>query len=232
MKYMNMLAGYEVSNLSIPFVIEKTSSGERSYDLGSRLLQDRIIMMNAGFDNQAADVINKCFLYLDSVKVSDITLYVNSPGGSVHDGLSIYDVANSCMSDIMTISTGMSASMGCFMTSIGAPGKRFATRFSQLMAHQVSSGTQGLVTDQIISLNHSIHLNDLLMGEMADRAGVTKEQFIKDCDRDRWMTAKEARDYGKFGIVDGVLTGKRGPDGEYEAELRDKKLVWVGGHGE
>lgn len=215
--------------MNIPFVIEKTTSGERSYDLGSRLLQDRIINMDCGFDDNSAHVIKMSMLYLDSIDRSDIIWEINSGGGSVHAGMSIHDTADSCESDIVTISSGISASMGAYsVCCIGAEGKRLARPRSSLMLHMVSSGQQGQCLDMEAGFKHTMHLNKVLMQGIADRCGVSYDQLMNDCQRDFWLTATEARDYGKYGVVDGVLTGKRNDKGQLEVEYRGGKLGWIG----
>lgn len=213
--------------IPMPFVIERNERGERSYDLPSRLLESRIILIDSEVNTALAHTICAQLLYLDSISSDDIVIYINSPGGSVHDGLKIADQIELCRADVSTVCIGLGASMGCFLTSMGTPGKRFMTRRATLMAHQVSSGTQGLITDQKISLEHSLHLNKVLMTEMAERCGVSYEQIIKDCDRDKWMTAAEARDYGKKGFVDGVYTGKRNDEDQFEIEYRKGKLGYI-----
>lgn len=213
--------------ITMPVVIERSLTGERAYDLPSKLLENRIILIDSGVNTDLAHAICAQLLYLDSVSNSDITMYINSPGGAVHDGLKIADQMELCRSDISTVCTGLGASMGCFLTSMGAPGKRYMTRRATLMAHQVSSGTQGLITDQKIALQHSEHLNKVLMQEMADRVGVSYEEILAECDRDKWMTATEARDFGKLGFVDAVYTGVRGADDSYEVQYRDGSTKFI-----
>lgn len=217
------------SNVLIPVVVEKSDNGsERSYDLPSRLMKDQIISIDEGVDENLAKVVGAQIMYLDSRKNKDILMYITSPGGSVHHGLKIADQMELARSDIRTICTGYAASMGCFLTTMGTPGKRLITRRGVLMAHQVSSGTKGLITDQKIALEHSEYLNNLLMSEMADRVGVSHAQLVKDCDRDYWLNPTEALNYGKFGFVDGILTGKRNADGKLEVLRRNGKVEYLG----
>lgn len=216
------------SNISIPFVVEKTNNGERTYDLASRLMEDRVIMLDSGFDDHMAHVIKMQLLYLDSVSSDPITMYINSPGGSVHAGLSISDVVIGMKSPIRTIVMGMAASMGCYMQStMGSPGMRLIGSRGFVMCHQVSSGTQGLITDQKISLKHSERLNTLLTKEIADAVGVSHEKLLEDADRDLWLNADESLQYGTKGFVDGILTGKRNEDGQFEVKRRNGSFDWV-----
>jgi ATP-dependent Clp protease protease subunit len=215
-------------NQSIPFVIEKTANGERSYDLGSRLLQDRVIMLDNGFDDHMAHIVKMQLIWLDSQKHDPITIYINSPGGSVHAGLGIADVVSSMVSPIRTVVMGMAASMGCYMQStMGTPGLRLAGKRAQIMAHQVSSATQGTLADQKISLAHSERLDDLLGREIADAVGVTYKKYKADTIRDLWLTAEEALQYGDKGFIDGILTGERNEDGQHKVKRRDGSFDWV-----
>lgn len=190
----------------IPVVIEQAGNGsERVYDLPSRLLKERIILVDGGVDEFMAKSVVAQLLYLDSVNQEPIKMLINSPGGSVHHGLAIVDTMEQCRSIIETECRGIAASMGCFILSCGTPGYRSATRRASIMAHQVSSGTQGHIQDQIISLKHSEHLNDTLMRELADNVGANFDQFMIDCARDKWMTAEQAKSYGSKGFIDFVV---------------------------
>lgn len=214
--------------IMMPIVVERTTEGERSYDLASRLLQDRNIVLDSGFDSNMAHVTKMQLLYLDSRSAENINIYVNSPGGSVHDGLSIKDIAEASRSPITTIGNGMCASMGCYMLSvIGDEGKRILTKRASVMCHQVSSGTQGHINDQKISLAHSEELNELLMGEIAERVGVSVDKLLVDSVRDMWLSAEKAMNYGKYGFCDGVMTGKRNEKGQYEILRRKGKIEWL-----
>jgi ATP-dependent Clp protease protease subunit len=191
--------------MSMPVVIESVGNSERMYDLPSKLLQNRIILLNGGVDEQMAKEAVAQLQYLDSVSDDNIRMYINSPGGSVHAGLAIADQMEQCRSKIQTVCQGYAASMGCFLLACGTPGLRFATRRAYIMAHQVSSGTGGHVMDQTISLQHTVALNQVLMGELAQMVGQDFKQFMIDCDRDKWMSAVDARDYGKNGFIDKVI---------------------------
>lgn len=191
--------------MMIPVVIEAEGNSERMYDLPSRLMKDRIILVNGGVDENMALSVTAQLLYLDSVDSSPIKMYINSPGGSVHAGLAIVDTMHQCRSPIQTECRGIAASMGCFMLASGTPGYRFATRRASIMAHQVSAGNEGHVKDMKISFKHTEALNDTLMGELGTLVGQEYKQFMIDCDRDYWMTAVEARDYGKLGFIDQVI---------------------------
>lgn len=186
-------------------VYESTAVGERGYDLASRLLKDRIILVEGGVDERMAHEVCAQLQYLDSISSDPIRMQINSPGGSVHMGLAIADRMEQCRSIIQTECTGIAASMGCYLLAHGTPGYRYATRRANIMAHQVSSGTQGHISDQLISLKHTEALNTTLMGELAVFVGQDIEQFMFDCDRDKWMSAVEARDYGKLGFIDHVI---------------------------
>lgn len=214
--------------LMMPIVVERGVDGERSYDLASRLLQDRNIVLDSGFNSNMAHITKLQLLYLDSRSAENINIYVNSPGGSVHDGLSIKDIAESSRSPITTIGNGMCASMGCYMLSvIGDEGRRIMSKRAYVMCHQVSSGTQGHIADQEISLEHTKKLNQLLMGEIADRVGVKLEKLMEDAKRDIWFSAEEALNYGKNGFCDGVLTGKRNEKGQFEILRRKGNFEWL-----
>lgn len=213
-------------NMIMPIVVEKTEAGERSYDLPSRMMKDNIIMIDSGVDEAFGHVVGAQIMYLDSQSTKDIVMYITSPGGSVHTGLKVADQMELARADIRTICTGNAASMGCFLTTMGTPGKRLITRRATMMAHQVSSGTSGLITDQKIALEHSDFLNNLLMSEMAERVGVPLDKLLKDCDRDFWMDANQCLNYGKYGFVDGILTGKRNADGDLEVLRRGNKLEY------
>lgn len=228
MNVTNLSADFEPQSLSIPFVIETTPGGERTYDLASRMMQSRIIVLDSDFNSQMAHVIKLQLLYLDSVSADPITMYVTSPGGSVHDGLGIADVVGNLRSPVTTIVLGYAASMGCYMQSVlGTPGRRFAGKRAFIMCHQVSSGTQGLITDQKIALEHSNRLNNLLTTEIAEAVGVSHEQLLADADRDLWLNAEEALNYGTKGFIDGIYLGKRNEDGQFLVLRRGGKEEWV-----
>lgn len=215
-------------NITIPIVVEQTPQGERSYDLPSRLMNSRIIMVDTGFDDHMAHVIKMQLLWLDSQDSSPITLYINSPGGSVHAGIGISDVVDNMRSPVRTVVMGMAASMGCYMQStMGTPGMRLAGKRAQIMAHQVSSGTQGTLADQKISLAHTERLDEILGREIADAVGVSYEQYKLDTYRDMWLNAEEALNYGTKGFIDGIYLGKQNEKGQLLVKRRDGTEEWV-----
>lgn len=212
----------------MPIVIEKSGENERSYDLSSRMLKDRIITIDGEFNDTMAYLTKMQLQWLDSQSSEAITVYISSPGGSVLAGLGIKDIMENCRSDISIICTSLAASMGCYtLSTAGTPGKRFITKRSQVMCHQVSSSTQGVLSDQQISLRQSEKLNDLLMGEIAESVGVSIEQLLSDCSRDLWLNAEEALNYGTKGFVDGVLLGEQNLNGQYKVLYRDGKEGWI-----
>ena len=187
----------------VPTVIETTNRGERSYDIYSRLLNDRIIFLGEDVNAHTANLVVAQLLFLaheDPKK--DIKLYITSPGGSVYDGLAIIDTMNYIEPDVQTIGIGLQASMGAMLLSCGAKGKRFALPNARVMIHQPSSGTQGKITDQEIMLKEGIFLKKRLAEILAKNTGKKVDQIIKDMDRDNWMSAEEAKDYG---IIDEVI---------------------------
>lgn len=190
-------------NYLVPTVVEETTKGERAYDIYSRLLNDRIVFLGDEVNSATANVVVAQLLFLASEDPKkDIKLYINSPGGSVYDGLAIIDTMNYVKPDVQTIGIGLQASMGSMLLACGAKGKRFILPNSRVMIHQPSSGTQGKVTDQEITLRESIYVKKRLIEIFAERTGKSVAQVEKDMDRDHWMSAVEARDYG---IVDEVI---------------------------
>jgi ATP-dependent Clp protease protease subunit len=190
-------------NYLVPTVIEKTYEGERAFDIYSRLLNERIVFLGEDVNEHTANIVVAQLLHLaydDSTK--DIKLYINSPGGSVYDGMAIYDTIQYIKPDVMTIGIGLQASMGAFLLSSGTKGKRFALPSSRIMIHQPSSGTQGKVTDMEITLRETILLKQQLNQILAKNTGQKLSKIEKDVDRDFWMSAKEAAEYG---IIDGVI---------------------------
>jgi ATP-dependent Clp protease protease subunit len=187
----------------IPYVIEKTGDTERSYDLYSRLLKDRIIMLGDGVNEQTANVIIAQMLFLEKEDPkADIHFYINSPGGSVYDGLAIYDVMQFVSCPVATTCFGMAASMGAVLLAGGEKGKRTILPNSRVMIHQVSSGFRGTIADINVQAKETNYLMDRLMMIIAEHTGKGTEQVRQDCDRDYWMSAEEALEYG---IVDGIL---------------------------
>lgn len=198
-KYMNKPTSYLV-----PTVIEKTHDGERAFDIYSRLLNERIIFLGDEVNEATANVVVAQLLHLAHTDPKkDIKLYINSPGGTVYDGLAIFDTIQYISPDVMTIGIGLQASMGSFLLSSGTKGKRFALPNSRIMMHQPSSGTQGKVTDQEITLRESIYLKQKLNEILAKNTGQKIAKIEKDADRDFWMSADEAV---KYGLIDEVIT--------------------------
>ncbi len=188
----------------IPYVLEQTSRGERSYDIFSRLLNDRIIMLNDQVDDASASVIIAQLLYLEGQDPDkDISFYINSPGGSVSAGLAIYDTMQYIKCDVSTICMGMAASMGAFLLSSGAKGKRFALPNSEIMIHQPSGGAQGQATDILIHANHIKRTRSNLNKILAQNTGKPLEVIEQDTERDNFMSAAEAAEYG---LIDKVIT--------------------------
>lgn len=194
------------SDYLVPTVIEKTYEGERAFDIYSRLLNERVIFLGDEVNEATANLVVAQLLHLayeDPKK--DIKLYINSPGGSVYDGLAIYDTIQFISPDVQTIGIGLQASMGALLLSSGTKGKRFALPSARIMIHQPSSGTQGKVTDQEITLKESIFLKKRINEILAKNTGQRLSKVEKDMERDFWMSAEEAVDYG---IVDQVITKK------------------------
>ncbi len=188
----------------IPYVIEQTGRGERSYDIFSRLLNDRIIMLNDQVDNASASVIIAQMLYLEGQDPEkDISFYINSPGGSVSAGLAIYDTMQYIKCDVSTICMGMAASMGAFLLSSGAKGKRFALPNSEIMIHQPLGQAQGQATDILIHANHIEKTRANLNKILAENTGKPLEVIARDTERDNFMSAAEACEYG---LIDKVIT--------------------------
>lgn len=188
----------------VPNVIVRTRDGERGYDIYSRLLEDRIIFLGEDVNEHTANVVVAQLLHLANEDPDkDISLYINSPGGSVYDGLAIYDTMNFIQPDVATYGIGLQASMGAFLLSSGEKGKRFALPNARVMIHQPSSGTQGKVTDQEISLREALELKQRLAAIMAENTGQKLDKVKADMERDYWMSAKEAVAYG---LVDKVVT--------------------------
>lgn len=187
----------------VPYVVEQTNRGERSYDIFSRLLNDRIIMLNEEVNNTTASLVVAQLLYLEGQDPSkDISLYINSPGGSVTDGLAIYDTMQYIKCDVSTICMGMAASMGAFLLAAGTKGKRFALPNSDIMIHQPSGGAKGQATDIEIHTNHILHTKKKLNEILAANTGQPFEVIARDTERDNFMTAQQALEYG---LIDKVI---------------------------
>ena len=190
-------------NYLVPNVIVKTRDGERGYDIYSRLLEDRIIFLGEEVNEHTANVVVAQLLHLaNEDPEKDIQLYINSPGGSVYDGLAIYATIQYIKPDVQTIGIGLQASMGAFLLSSGTKGKRGVLPNSRVMIHQPSSGTQGKVTDQEISLREALELKERLAAIMAKNTGQKLAKVKADMERDFWMSAEQAKEYG---IVDNVI---------------------------
>ena len=186
----------------VPTVIEKTNNGERVYDIYSRLLKDRIIMLSGEIDDINANIIVSELLYLDSLNNDDISIYINSPGGSVTAGMAIYDTMNFVKSNVSTICVGMAASMAAFLLSSGCKGKRYVLPNSEVMIHQPLGGAQGQATEIKIAAERILKLRDKLNKILSKNTKKSLDIIEKDTERDNFMTAKEAVEYG---IVDKIL---------------------------
>ena len=191
----------------VPTVIETTNRGERAYDIYSRLLKERIIFIGDEVNDVTASLVVAQLLFLESEDSNkDINLYINSPGGSVTAGMAIYDTMNYIKCDVSTICVGMAASMGAFLLSGGAKGKRFALPNAEIMIHQPLGGTQGQATDMEIDVKHMLRIKENLISIMAENAGKDYETVYADCERNNWMTAKEALEYG---LIDSVVENRK-----------------------
>ena len=190
----------------IPYVIEKTGRGERSYDIYSRLLKDRIIMLSGEVNDQVASTIVAQMLFLEAEDPEkDIYFYINSPGGVVTSGMAMYDTMNYIRPDVVTICIGQAASMGAFLLSSGQKGKRYALPHARIMIHQPLGGAQGQATDIEIQANEILRMKRELNGILAKNTGQTIKKVEKDTDRDNFLSAQEAKDYG---MIDEILTKK------------------------
>ena len=187
----------------IPYVVEQTSRGERSYDIFSRLLNDRIIFLSEEVNDATASLIVAQMLYLEAQDPNkDIQFYINSPGGSVTAGMDIYDTMQYIKCDVATITIGMAASMGAFLLSAGTKGKRMALPNAEIMIHQPSAGTQGQITDMAIHLKRLQVIKERMNKIMADNTGRSIEEVTAACERDNFMSAEEALE---FGLIDKVI---------------------------
>ena len=188
----------------IPYVIEQTSKGERSYDIYSRLLKDRIIFLGEEVNNASSSVIVAQLLFLEAEDPEkDIHLYINSPGGSISAGLAIYDTMQYIKCDVSTVCIGMAASMGAFLLASGAKGKRFALPNAEVMIHQPLGGTEGQATEIEIAARHILKTRENMNRMLAEMTGKDYETICADTERDNWKSAEEAREYG---LVDKVIT--------------------------
>ncbi len=203
----------------IPYVIEQTSRGERSYDIYSRLLKERIIFLGEEVDANSASVIVAQLLFLEAEDPEkDIHLYINSPGGEITSGMAIYDTMNYIKCDVATICVGMAASMGAFLLAGGAKGKRQALPNAEIMIHQPSGGSRGQATEIEIAAKHILRTRENLNKILAENTGKPIEKIAEDTERDNWMSAQEAMDYG---IIDSVIT-MRADDKDKDKKGKDK----------
>ena len=186
----------------VPYIVEQTSRGERSYDIYSRLLEDRIIFLSGEIDDAVANTVVAQLIYLEAKDPQkDISLYINSPGGSVSAGLAIYDTMNYIKCDVSTICIGMAASMGAFLLSSGAKGKRFALPNSEIMIHQPLGGAQGQASDIKIAAEHILRTKQKLNEILAKNSGKPLSEIERDTDRDNYLSATEAQEYGPIDKV-------------------------------
>ena len=194
----------EKKMFSIPYVIEQTGAGERSYDIYSRLLKDRVIMLSDQIDDNVVSVVTAELLFLEADDPEkDINIYINSPGGSVTAGLAIYDTMNYIKPDVSTICIGLGASMGAFLLSSGAKGKRYALPNAEIMIHQPLGGYQGQASDIQIHAENILKTKEKLNQILAENTGQDLETITRDTDRDNFMTAEEAM---KYGLIDKVIS--------------------------
>ena len=191
----------------IPYVVEQTSRGERSYDIFSRLLNDRIIFLSEEVNDATASLIVAQLLYLEAQDPDkDIQFYINSPGGSVTAGMAIYDTMRYIKCDVATICVGMAASMGAFLLSAGTKGKRMALPNSEIMIHQPSAGTQGQITDMAIHMKRLQTIKERMNRIMAENTGRSIDEVTAACERDNFMSAEEAKE---FGLIDKIIVAKK-----------------------
>ena len=192
-----------MKNITMPYVIEQSQYGERTYDIYSRLLKDRIIFLNGEINDESANIIVGQLLFLASIDPEkDIKLYINSPGGSITAGFAIYDTMNHIPCDVQTIAIGMAASMGAFLLSSGTKNKRYALPNAEIMIHQPLGGSQGQVTELEISFKRIKRMQERLNKILAENTKKTVKTIEKDCERDNFMLANEAK---KYGLIDHVL---------------------------
>ncbi len=186
----------------VPTVVEKNYDGERAYDIYSRLLKDRIIFLGDEVNSATANLVVAQLLFLDAEGEGDISLYINSPGGSVYDGLAILDTMNQIKSDVATYGVGLQASMGAVLLASGTKGKRYMLPHAKTMIHQPSSGTKGKVTDMEIDLKEGLAVKNELVKILVEATGKKESELRNDMERDYWMTAKEALSYG---LIDQIV---------------------------
>jgi ATP-dependent Clp protease protease subunit len=192
-----------------PYILEEREMRVTQMDIFSRMMMDRIIWLAGPVNDRMSTVVQAQLMFLDNLETKDITLHVDSPGGSVKSGLSIVDVMDYVSSDIITINTGMAASMGSILLGAGTKGKRYSLRFSRVMLHQVSSGAEGNIQDMRISLQEAEKYNELLFGLLGQYTDKDPKQVMKDASRDKWLSSEEAKAYG---IIDNIITNKKAKD--------------------
>ena len=190
----------------IPMIVDKETNGERSYDIFSRLLKDRIILLRVELDHNCANSVIAQLLYLDSLNNEEISLYINSPGGSVTSGMAIYDTMNFVKSDVSTICLGMAASMGAFLLSSGKKGKRYALPNSEIMIHQPLGGAKGQATEIKIAAEQILKTKEKLNKILSENTGQDFKKVEQDTERDHFLDANEALDYG---LIDKIITQKK-----------------------
>ena len=202
----SLYSGGNVFGSMTPMILEERQMNVTQMSVFDRLMMDRIIWLAGPVNDRMSTVVQAQLMFLDNLDKKDITLHIDSPGGSVKSGLSIVDVIDYVSSDIVTINTGMAASMGSILLGAGTKGKRYSLRFSKVMLHQVSSSAQGHVRDMEISLIEAKKYNDILFTMLGDFCGKTKEEIINDCNRDNWLDSQQALDYG---IIDSIIKTKK-----------------------
>ncbi len=193
------------TNYLVPTVVEKSYDGERAYDIYSRLLKDRIVFLGDEVNPATANLVVAQLLFLDQQNHDDISFYINSPGGSVYDGLAILDTMNLIKSDVATFGVGLQASMGAVLLASGTKGKRYMLPHARTMIHQVASGTKGKITDMEIDLKEGLELKNELIDILTAATDQDRDKVRNDMERDYWMTAKEAKDYG---LIDHIIETK------------------------
>ncbi|HEY8419371.1 MAG TPA: ATP-dependent Clp endopeptidase proteolytic subunit ClpP [Clostridia bacterium] len=198
-----MYKDFQVKNSLVPIVVEQTERGERSFDIYSRLLEDRIVFLNGEINDVTANLVIAQLIYLEGKNIDkDICLYINSPGGSISAGMAIFDTMNYIKPDVSTICVGMAASMAAFLLASGAKGKRFALPNSEIMIHQPLGGTQGQASDIAIQAEHILKIKQKMIRLMSELTGQPPAKIERDIDRDYYMSAEEAL---KYGLIDKIF---------------------------
>ncbi len=210
MPFKNAKSVQPATNYLVPTVIEKSAGGERAYDIYSRLLKDRIIFLGSAIDDGVANNVIAQLLFLENESPKkDITLYIHSPGGHVTAGLAIYDTMQFVQSDVSTVCIGIAASMGAVLLAGGAKGKRFALPNAEVMIHQPLGGMEGQASDLEIHAKHILRTKKRLNEILAKHSGASLSQIERDTDRDRFLSPQEAKDYGKFGLIDTIVERRK-----------------------